>query len=269
MEGPRKSSRIKNKQLKQASKGSVSSRETKTPKTIKSYPSLKKSKLASLHTPKRGSHKKDDDNDDMKSNLSSKVSFWGSPDLSAVIENLFKLIKLKEDSKFRLISMDLSNIRNMIQLSDQDLNDVTSLFSRQDLRESIFKDSIIKILYLGKRFKLVIKEKHSLEEYDEITGQLITYTFSEDNTFLDEVNMLILKSHDMKCYLQLRKEILYCLEDMMTPDFLVRSTISTTSRKGGSIVSRMSSPRVKSVDTNTYRASESRKTKESSKTSGY
>jgi hypothetical protein len=73
----------------------------------------------------------------------------------------------------------------------------------------------------------------------------------------------------MKCYTQLRKEILDHLEESMTQDSLVGSTVSTRSRKGGSVVSRMSSPSVKSVDTSTSRASEANKPKESSKTSGY
>jgi hypothetical protein len=40
---------------------------------------------------------------------------WGSPDLSVGIKKLFKLIKLNKDYKFLLISMDLGNIRSMIQ----------------------------------------------------------------------------------------------------------------------------------------------------------
>jgi hypothetical protein len=53
-------------------------------------------------------------------------------------EQLFKLIKLKEDSKLLLTSMDLGNVRNVIQLSDQDLHDIITLFSRQDLRDPNF-----------------------------------------------------------------------------------------------------------------------------------
>jgi hypothetical protein len=58
--------------------------------------------------------------------------------------------------------MDLGNVRNMIQLSDEDLHDSTSLFSRQDLREYNFQGSIIKDLILGKCFKLVLKEIQGL-----------------------------------------------------------------------------------------------------------
>jgi hypothetical protein len=77
--------------------------------------------------------------------------------------------------------------------------------------------------------------------------------FSEENMFLDADNMLILNRHYMKCYSQLRKEILEHMEDMMTQDSLSGSKVSTRSRKSGSVVSRMPSPSVKSVDTNTSR----------------
>jgi hypothetical protein len=69
----------------------------------------------------------------------------------------------------------------------------------------------------------------------------------------------------MKCYVQLRKELLNHLEDLMTQDSLVGSTASTRSKKGGSVVSRMSSSSVKSVNTKTSKASEASKPKETSK----
>jgi hypothetical protein len=158
MEALRKSSRTKNKQLKQSSKRSVSFKDSNSPKIIKSLSSSEKSKLASLSTPMKGSHKNDPDSNYSKRNLLSKMSFWYSPDLSVGMDKLFKVIKLNEDSKFLIISMDLGNVRNIIQLSDQDLHDATSLFSRQDLRDPNFQASIIKILCLGKCFKLVLKE---------------------------------------------------------------------------------------------------------------
>jgi hypothetical protein len=51
---------------------SVSSKEFKAPKVIKSSSSSEISKLASLRTPKKGSYKNDDESDDSKSNASSK-----------------------------------------------------------------------------------------------------------------------------------------------------------------------------------------------------
>jgi hypothetical protein len=121
LQAPRKSFRIKNEQLKQTSKRSVSSKDSKAPKIIKSSSSSEKSKLASLCTPRKGSHKNDhdsDDSDDSKSNLSSKMSFWASPDLSIGMDKFFKVVKLNEDSKFLIISMNLGKVRNMIQLAD-------------------------------------------------------------------------------------------------------------------------------------------------------
>ena len=161
-QAPRKSSRLRNKdkERKQTSRGSVSSKESKAPRIIKSSSSSEKSKLATLHTPKRGSPKTNDDSDDSKSNSSSKMSFWGSPDLSVGVENLLKLIKLNGDSKDLIISLNICTVKNMIQLSDQDIDDVTNLFSRQDLRNPNFQDAIIKVLCLGKCFKLLIKEKY-------------------------------------------------------------------------------------------------------------
>jgi hypothetical protein len=88
-------------------------------------------------------------------------------------------MECNEESKLLLTSMDLENVRNMIQLSDQDIHDISSLFSRQDLRDPHFQGSIIKILCLGKCFMLVLKEINGLGEHDNIPGQLIPSTFSE------------------------------------------------------------------------------------------
>ena len=182
------------------------------------------------------------------------MSFWGSPDLSVGIENLLKLIKLNEDSKYLIISLNICTVKNMIQLSEQNIDDVTNLFSRQDLRNPNFQDAIIKVLCLGKCFKLLIKEKYDLEN-DKVPEELIPSTFSEEDAFLDPNNMVILKRHYIKYYLPLRKEILDYLEDLMTQDSLIGSTVSTGSRKLGSNVSRMSSPSLKSTDTKSSHAS--------------
>jgi hypothetical protein len=238
LQAPRKSSRIKIKQLKQSSKESATSKDSKAQKIIKSSSSSAKCKLASLSNPKKGRHKNDHDSDDSKSNSSSKMSFWGSPDLSVGMDKLYKVIKLKEDSKFLLVSMGLGNVRNTIQLSEQELHDATSLFYHQDLKDPNFQYSIIKILCLGKCFKLVLREIHGLGEHDNIPIKLIPLTFSEENKFLDSDNMLILKRHYRKCYLQLRKELLDHLEDLITQDSLVGSTVSTRYKKGGLVLSQ-------------------------------
>ena len=67
--------------------------------------------------------------------------------------------------------------------------------------------------------------------------------------------MVILKRHYVKYYLPLRKELLDYLEDLMTQDSLIGSTVSTRSKKMGSNVSRMSSPSVKSTGTKSSHAS--------------
>jgi hypothetical protein len=73
----------------------------------------------------------------------------------------------------------------------------------------------------------------------------------------------------MKCHVQLRNEILDHLEDLMTQDSLVGSTVSNRSKKGGSVVSRMPSPSVKSVITEASKVSEVSEPKETAKTSKY
>ena len=123
---------------------------------------LRMHKLETLHSPNKSSPtviKSHEDSDNSKIKTSSKVSFWGSPDLSSGVENLFKAMDLKDSSKSLIISMNLCSIKNMIQLFNLDLHEIGNLFSRQDLRDSVFQDSIIKVLCLGRCFKLLIKEK--------------------------------------------------------------------------------------------------------------
>jgi hypothetical protein len=55
--------------------------------------SSEKSNLSLLCTPKKGNNKNDHDIDDNKSISSSKMSFWGSPDLSVGMDKLFKVMK--------------------------------------------------------------------------------------------------------------------------------------------------------------------------------
>jgi hypothetical protein len=90
------------------------------------------------------------------------MSFWYSPDLSPGIEKLFNAINLCENSKSLIISINLCNIRNMIRLSNSELDELSSVFSRRDLRDSSFQDTIIKVLWLGKSFLNLIKENHEL-----------------------------------------------------------------------------------------------------------
>ena len=75
-------------------------------------------------------------------------AFWGSPDSSSGIETILTAIDLNDNSRLLITSMNLCNIKNMIQLSNLDLEDVGNLFSRKDLRDSNFQDTIIKVLCL-------------------------------------------------------------------------------------------------------------------------
>jgi hypothetical protein len=64
------------------------------PKIIKSSSSAEKAKLESFYSPNKGSPKvikfyEDSENSNNNSKLSSKISCWGSPDLSPGIEKLF------------------------------------------------------------------------------------------------------------------------------------------------------------------------------------
>jgi hypothetical protein len=77
-------------------------------------------------------------------------------------------MRLYEKSKSLIISMNLCSIKNMIQLSELGFHEVINLFPRQDLRESVFQDSVIKVLCLGRSFKLSIKENAGLDEQTDI-----------------------------------------------------------------------------------------------------
>jgi hypothetical protein len=68
----------------------------------------------------------------------------------------------------------------MIHLSNLELDELSSLFSRRDLRDSSFQDTIIKVLCLGKSFLNLIKENYGLHEYDIIAEHMIPTTFDEE-----------------------------------------------------------------------------------------
>jgi hypothetical protein len=133
------------------------------PKIVKlSSSSKEEAKLETLYSPNKGSPKvikshEDRENSSNKSKSSSKMSFWGSPDLSLGIERLFNAMNLCENSKSLIISINLCNIKNMIHLSNLESDELSSLFSRRDLQDSSFQDTIIKVLCLGKSFLNLIK----------------------------------------------------------------------------------------------------------------
>jgi hypothetical protein len=148
-------SRINRKHPGSCSRKSFTPSESKMPKIVKSSSSTEKAKLETLYSPNKGSPKvikshEDSENSNNKSKSSSKMSFWGSPDLSPGIEKLYNAMKLCENSKSLIISINLCNIKNMIHQSNLELDELSSLFSRRDLRDSSFQDTIIKVLCLGK-----------------------------------------------------------------------------------------------------------------------
>ena len=266
-QGPRRSTRTMMKQpgshltrpQERQTKRPVSSKDVKMPKIVKSPSSSQKQKLDILHSPKKNNPtviKSHEDSHSIKSNSSSKKSFWGSPDISSGIENLFDAMGLYEKSKSLIISMNLCSIKNMIQLSELDFHDNVNLFPRQDLRESVFQDSVIKVLCLGRSFKLLIKEKAGRDEQTDVAKSLIPSTFEEETSFLDEDGMSKLKEYYMASYWKMRKDFLDYLEDFMTQESLIGSTINTRSKKTVSSASEISSPSVVSKDTKVSKASE-------------
>jgi hypothetical protein len=152
--------------------------------------------------------------------------------------------------------MNLCIIKNMIHLSNWELDELISLFSRRDLRDSRFQDTIIKVLCLGKSFLNLIKENHGLYEDDVITESLIPTTFNEETEFLSDSNLNSLKRHYMRFYWKVRKDFLDCIEDSMSHDSLIGSTISIRSKKSVSCTSKISSPSDLSHDNKTSKVSE-------------
>jgi hypothetical protein len=87
----RRSSRLNRKHPVSHSRKSSTSKEAKLPKIVKSSSSTEKANLETLYSPNKGSPKvikshEDSENSKVKrkikSKSSSKLSFWGSPDLS-------------------------------------------------------------------------------------------------------------------------------------------------------------------------------------------
>jgi hypothetical protein len=122
------------------------------------------------------------------------MSFWGSPDLSPGIEKLFNAMKLCENSKSLIICINLCNIKNMILLSNLELDELSNLFSRRDY---------------------VIAE------------HMIPTTFNEETEFLSDSNLNSFKRHYMTFYWKVHKDFLDYIENSMAHDSLIGSTIST------------------------------------------
>jgi hypothetical protein len=165
-------------------------------------------------------------------------------------------MNLCDNSKSLIVSINLCNIKNMIHLSNMELDELSSLFSRRDLRDSSLQDTIIKVLCLVKSFLNLIKENHGLDEDDVIAEHMIPITFNEETEFLSDRNTNSLKHHYMTFYWKVRKDFLDYIEDSMSQDSLIGSTISTRSMKSVSCASKISFPSVLSHDFKTSKVSE-------------
>jgi hypothetical protein len=95
----------------------------------------------------------------------------------------------------------------------------------------------------------LIKENHGLNEDDVIAEHMIPTTFHKETEFLSDSDTNCLKRHYMTFYWKVRKDFLFYIEDSMSQDTLIGSTISTRSKKSVSCASKISSPSVLSYDT--------------------
>jgi hypothetical protein len=77
----------------------------------------------------------------------------------------------------------------------------------------------------------LIKENHELHEDDVIAEHMIPTKFHEETEFLSDSNLNSLKRHYMTFYGKVRKDFLDYIEDSISHDSLVGSTISTRSNK--------------------------------------
>jgi hypothetical protein len=230
------------------------------PKIVNSSSSTEKSKLEILYSPNKGSPKviksHEDSKNSKRKSKSSSMSFWGSPDLSPGIERFFNAMNLCDDSKSLIISINLCNIKNMIHLSNLELDELSSLFSRRDLMNSSLQGTIIKVLCLGKSFSNLIKENHGLHEDDVIAEHMIPTKFHEETEFLSDSNTNSLKRHYMTFYWKVRKDFLDYIKDSVSQHSFIGSTISTRSRKIVSCASKISSTSVLSHDNKESKVSE-------------
>jgi hypothetical protein len=165
-------------------------------------------------------------------------------------------MNLCENSKLLIISINLCNIKNMIHLSNLDLDELRDLFSRNYLPNSSLQDTIIKVLCLGKSLLNLIKEKNGLHKDDDIEEHMIPTTFNEETEFLSDSNTNSLKRHYMTFYRKVPKGFFPYIDDSMSHDSLTGSTISPRSKKVASCASKIYSPSVLSHDNKASKVSE-------------
>jgi hypothetical protein len=85
---------------------------------------------------------------------------------------------------------------------------------------------------------------------------MIPATLNLEAEFLSDSNLKNLKRHYMTFYWKVRKDFLNYIEDSMSHECLIGSTISTRSKKSVSYASKISSQRALSHDTKTSKVSE-------------
>jgi hypothetical protein len=106
----------------------------------------------------------------------------------------------------------------MIQLSNLESDEISNLYSRRNLRDSRFQDTIIKVLCLGKSLFYFIKENHGLHEDDVIAAHMITTIFNEEIEFLSDINTYSLKRHYMTFYWKISKDFKDYIKDSISYD---------------------------------------------------
>jgi hypothetical protein len=94
-----------------------------------------------------------------------------------------------------------------------------------------------------------IFKSDGLDNNADVAEQLIPSTFEEETNILSTENIETFRIHYIARYWQIRKDFLNYLEDFTTQDSLIGSSISTTSQKHESSLSKVSSPSVLSDDT--------------------
>jgi hypothetical protein len=134
------------------------------------------------------------------------MSFWSSPDLSPGVKKLFNAMNLCDNSKSLILSINLCNIKNMIHLSNLELDERSSLFSRKNLQDSSFQDTIIKVLCLRKSFFNLMKEIHGLHVDDIIAEHMILITFNEETEISCDSTLNSLNLHHMTFHWKVRKD---------------------------------------------------------------
>jgi hypothetical protein len=102
----------------------------------------------------------------------------------------------------------------------------------------------------------LIKENYGLHDHDFIAEHMISTKFNEETKFLSDSNLNSLKRHYMTYYWRVHKDFLDYIDNSMSHNTLVGSTISTISKKSVSCASKISSPNFLSHDTKASKVSE-------------